>query len=236
MKPLALAGLLMMMAQSASAQITITEIAQDKANASSLNLTLTSSGTNRIIIVGIALLPTNPNTGASASVTSVTWTAPSSSAQSFTLIDSRQHATQNVRIEMWGLLSPDTGTSGTVAITLSAATGFAAGAYHFTGAQQVLPVSFVQYSEGDASTAIATLADFTVVDQDYVIDIVGRNDSSNADPNLPVRTDDDPGVLDGWDQKLSVQSNKIGGASSTYRYTCTPGPTCTASGHSYKIT
>ncbi|MEW6208940.1 MAG: C25 family cysteine peptidase, partial [Acidobacteriota bacterium] len=42
--------------------------------------------------------------------------------------------------------------------------------------------------------------------------------------------------LDGWDQKLSVQSNKIGGASSTYRYTCTPGPTCTASGHSYKIT
>ncbi len=236
LRPLALVGLLMLMAQSASAQLSITAIAQDKANASSLNLTITSTGSNRIMIVGIAMLPTNPNTGTASTVSSVTWTAPSSSAQSFTRIDTRQHATQNVRIEMWGLLAPNTGTNGTITITLSAATGFTAGAFHFTGGIQSLPTSYVQYTEGDASTSIATLADFAVADQDVIIDIVGRNDSSNADPELPVRTDDDPGVLDGWDQKLSVQSNKIGGASSTYRYTCTPGPICTASGHSYSIT
>ncbi len=105
-----------------------------------------TTGTNRLMIVGISMNITN---GPNASVTSVTW-----NGVGLILLGAHEDAASTRRIEMWYLLNPGTGTHNVIATvnTTSVNEGVVVGVTTFTGVDQTVPLgSFVSADGADGT-------------------------------------------------------------------------------------
>ncbi len=201
-----LIGVFLILAPAASAQVAFDAASSNQTNnagASSMTFSHTTSGSNRFMVLGVSL-----DAGASQTnqVTSATY-----GSQSLTFIGSRDIAgvggmALNLRIEMWGLVAPNTGTN-TVTVNLSASVRFVSGAITLTGVNQSgvndanSHTAFVSNAGNNATTATLTVNSAT---DDVVVDILGLNDPSNSDvTNLA--------MTERWEQK----TNRISGTGAT---------------------
>ena len=113
-----------------------------------LTISHTTSGTNRLMIVGISISIANSN---ATTVTGVT-----SGGTALTLIGAHNDAGNTRRVEQWYLLAPPTGTANvivTVNIPTAATVGVAAGVTTFTGVDQTVPLGSFVSADGAAGTA-----------------------------------------------------------------------------------
>ncbi|MEW6044057.1 MAG: hypothetical protein AB1608_07310 [Thermoproteota archaeon] len=119
--------------------------------------TVTSSGSNRILIVGI-------NVSNLAAISSVTY-----NGDAMTLIDQEDNG-DSAHVSLWYLVNPDTGTH-PVQMSLTIASAVTAGAISFTGVDQTNPIDAQNGATGTSSTPSVTLT--TATDEAWIVDVVG---------------------------------------------------------------
>lgn len=128
----------------------------------------TCAGTDRYLVVGISMLSV-----IGSSVTGITY-----NGVAMTFLGSRASVSGAVRVELWGLVAPATGTN-SIAVTLSAGLDSIGSASSYNGVHQVSPAE----GEADASAtnvgaADATVNVVTVAVGDMVVDIVATDDTA----------------------------------------------------------
>lgn len=137
------------------------------AAASSDTWSHTCTGSNRYLVVGVAMF------SLAQTVTSITY-----NGVALTLIGARSSITGACRIELWGLIAPATGANDIVA-TLSGAIAFAGCASSFTGVHQTSPTeAFSSAQATNVGAADATVDVTTVADGDWTVDIVATDDAT----------------------------------------------------------
>lgn len=119
--------------------------------------TVTSSGSNRILIVGV-------NIGSLAAVSTVTY-----NGDTMTQIRSEDNG-DSAHTSLWYLVNPDTGTHA-VQISLPIVTSVTAGAVSFTGVNQTSPIDAHNGATGTSDTPSVSLT--TITDEAWIIDVVG---------------------------------------------------------------
>lgn len=119
--------------------------------------TVTSSGSNRILIVGI-------NVSNLAAISSVTY-----NGDPMTMIDQQDNG-DSAHASLWYLVNPDTGTH-PVRLSLALATAVTAGAISFTGVDQTNPIDAQNGATGTSNTPAVTLT--TTTDETWIVDVVG---------------------------------------------------------------
>ncbi len=153
--------------------------------------TVTSSGSNRILIVGI-------NVSNLAVISSVTY-----NGDPMTMINQQDNG-DSAHASLWYLVNPDTGTH-PVRLSLTLATAVTAGAISFTGVDQTNPIDAQNGATGTSNTPAVTLT--TTTDETWVVDVVGTQ-------NGPMT----PGVgqAERWD---TLQGSTIGAGSTEFTST-----------------
>jgi hypothetical protein len=128
----------------------------------------TCTGSNRILLVGISMLSV-----AGSSVSSITY-----NGVALSLIRAKASVTGAVRVELWGLVAPATG-SNTIEVTLSVALDSIGGAISLTGVNQTSPYEGDNDSSAtNVGAADATVNVTTVADNDLVVDVVASDDTA----------------------------------------------------------
>ncbi len=152
--------------------------------------TVTSTG-NRLMLVGVAM-----DANAGPAVSSVTY-----SGQSLTLVGSRVGGSAPVRIEIWQLVNPTSGTADVVVTLSSNADGVSVGATTFTGVDQTTPLGTFASAIGTSNTPSVNVSSAL---GELVYDVVaGKNSGTLAAGS---------GQTGLWDVNASGQSR---GAAST---------------------
>lgn len=126
--------------------------------ASSFTWSHTTSGSNRILIVGVAL-----RNNLSQTVSSVAY-----AGTSLTLIGVQNQGTID-RVELWRLVAPATGANNVV-VTLSASAKTACGAVSLTGVDQTSPIDQSGFALGTNSTPSVGVT--TVANNAWLVDAV----------------------------------------------------------------
>lgn len=121
--------------------------------------TVTTSGSNRILIVGL-------NTAGVDAIDEVRY-----DNVLMTNIAKRNNGV-SASVSLWYLVNPSTGTN-KVSITLAAVTNVAAGAVSFTGVNQTDPINTFNSASGNSLTPLVTLT--TTADEAWIVDVVGTN-------------------------------------------------------------
>jgi archaellum component FlaF (FlaF/FlaG flagellin family) len=148
--------------------------------------TVTSSGSNRILIVGI-------NTANNAAISGVTYDGAA-------LTQIRQDDNgASAHTSLWYLVDPSTGTNN-VHVSLFLLTDVTAGAVSFTGVDQIDPVDADDGATGTSATPTVNLT--TTTDESWIIDVVGT-------PDGPLTAGD--GQIERWQELAGTTS----GAEST---------------------
>lgn len=138
-----------------------------QAAASSYSWSHTCTGSNRYLVVGIAML------SLAQTVTSITY-----NSVPLTLLGIQASITGAARVELWGLVAPSTG-SNTIAVTLSGAIASAGCAASYTGVHQTSPTeAFNSAQATNVGAADATVNVTTVADNDWCVDIVATDDTA----------------------------------------------------------
>jgi hypothetical protein len=173
---------------------------------SSITISHTTSGTNRLMLVGISI-----NNDGSETVSSVTWKG----TENLSLFDTVSNA-DDARVEIWQLVNPSTGT-GDVVITFSASLqqGAVAGVTTFTGVNQSTPLGTFASATGDNSSP-ATV-DVTSATGELVYGVV----CVEYEPAIT-----DPSQTELWNRSITGTTGSTNGAASTEAGT---GPTVTTS-------
>jgi hypothetical protein len=128
----------------------------------------TCSGTDRYLVVGISMLSV-----AGSSVSSITYNGVSMS-----LLGTQASVSGAVRVELWGLTAPDTGTH-SIAVILSTALDSIGNAISFVGVHQTTSTEGVaSASATNVGAADATVNVTTVADHDWVVDVVATDDTA----------------------------------------------------------
>ena len=155
---------------------------------SSVTISHTTSGSNRLMLVGIGIDPHGE------SVSSVTY-----NGTSLTLVGSVEDAGSHSRVEIWSLVSPETGTHDVV-VSLSGDShkGTTVGVMTFTGVDQSTPLQNFTSSFGRSTAASATVTSTT---DDVVFGVVHVHNGSAATPGA--------GQTEHWDL-TSDKSNSSG--------------------------
>jgi archaellum component FlaF (FlaF/FlaG flagellin family) len=122
--------------------------------------TVTTSGSDRILIVGL-------NTAGIGAINQVNY-----DGVPMTQIGSTVNNGGSASVSLWYLVNPSTGTN-TVSITLAAVTNVAAGAVSFTGVNQTDPIDVSNSATGTSLTPSVSLT--TTTDEAWIIDVVGTN-------------------------------------------------------------
>lgn len=152
------------------------------------------SGSNRVLIVGVSLRDAN------VSVSNITY-----GGTGLTFIGSSNEAGLDVRIEMWRLIAPATGTANIV-VTLSAAKRIVGGATSFTGVNQTTPNGAFNSAQGNSTpTPVVTVSS---VSGAVVIDTVAAMANTNS---LIVNAGQDLR----WSGSTSNGNNDVRGGGST---------------------
>ena len=139
------------------------------ANQASITISHTTSGTNRLMLVGISMQPEGE------SVTSVTY-----NGTSLTLVGTEENSGGKARVEIWQLVAPAIGTHDVV-VNLSGTShkGVAVGVMTFTGINQTNPTLAFSANSGNSTTASTTVASAT---DDVVFAIVQSHKGLSATP------------------------------------------------------
>ena len=123
---------------------------------------------NRYLFVSVSMLSV-----AGSSVTSITY-----NGVAMTFIGAQASAVGAVRVELWGLIAPASG-SNTVAVTLSAALDSVASAISLNNVHQTSPTEgFNSATATNVGAADATVNVTTVADNDWVLDGVATDDTA----------------------------------------------------------
>lgn len=137
-----------------------------QAAASSYSWNHTCTGSNRYLTVGISML------SLAQTVTSITY-----NGVAMTLLGNQNSVSGAARVEMWGLIAPDTGTN-LIAVTLSGAIASAGNASSYTGVNQTSPIEAWNSAQAtNVGAADATVNVTTVADNDWCVDIVATDDA-----------------------------------------------------------
>ena len=134
---------------------------------SSYSWSHTCTGSNRYLVVGIAML------SLAQTVSSITY-----AGENLALLGVRSSITGAARVELWGIVAPATG-SNTIAVTLSGSIASAGCASSYAGVNQ--SSSTEGYNSAQATNvgaADATVNITTVADNDWVVDIVATDDTA----------------------------------------------------------
>jgi uncharacterized repeat protein (TIGR01451 family) len=164
-------------------------------NVSSLTWSHTvGTQTNRILIVGVALR------NSSVTVTTVKY-----GAASLTFVGAAADSGAHVRVEMWKLVAPASGTANVV-VTLSASKRIVAGAVSFSGVNQNTPNgSFVSASSTGSTTPSVNVASAS---GELVVDAVApEGDASSVTAGS--------GQTQRWNTLTGTASTEVRGAQST---------------------
>jgi hypothetical protein len=154
---------------------------------------------NRQLVVGVNIRATTG--GVLPTVTSVVYRV---NATNYNLVQvcSFNNSTL-VRAEMWRLGAPASGT-GTITVTVSAATNFVAGAISLSGVSQSTPIR-------TCATAISNTAGVSVTvntnPNDLVVDVVTRNNNANLNEGA--------GQTKQWERQIGGNDSKVVGGGST---------------------
>ncbi|MHC4992674.1 MAG: DUF4347 domain-containing protein, partial [Planctomycetota bacterium] len=144
----------------------------------SVTVSHTTSGTNRLMLVGVA---TDPH---GESVSSITY-----NGVDLSLVGSQEVAGAHSRVEIWSLVAPDTGTHDVVVnVTGTGHHGLAVGVMTFTGVNQTNPLLGFSSASGDSTTASTTVASAA---DDLVFGVVHSHGGTEATP--------DAGQTEYWD-------------------------------------
>jgi hypothetical protein len=136
---------------------------------SGLTISHTTSGSDRLMLVGISI---NAEAGA-PTVSSVTYNGVALSN-----VGSQASSDSKMRMAIWRLVGPATGTHNVV-ITLSAVPdGATAGVMTFTGADATTPLGTFASAQGESGTATVTVSSAA---GELVFDTVAQEGSSNYD-------------------------------------------------------
>ncbi len=135
---------------------------------SSFSWTHTTSGTNRLLFVGVAI-----RNDLSQTVSSITYAG---TALTFVRADTNG---VSVRSELWYLVGPATGAN-TVQVILSAAARAGAGAISLTGVAQTTPLDANNGATGSSTTPSVSVT--TVADNAWVVDAVAFRSFGNGLP------------------------------------------------------
>lgn len=139
-----------------------------KTASSSYTWSHTCTGRNTYLLVGVSMLSV-----AGSSVSSITY-----NSVAMTFLGARASVSGAVRIELWGLVNPSSG-SNTVAVTLSASLDSAAGAVSYIGVHQTLSTEgFASDSATNVGAADATVNVTTIATNDWVIGAVATDDTA----------------------------------------------------------
>lgn len=138
------------------------------ANALSWSHTISSSGSNRILLVAVAI-----RNASSQTVSTVTC-----GGSNLTRINSATQGT-TMRVELWSLANPPTGTK-TIVATLagSAKARFCAGAVSYTGVNQTAPLGTSAIATASSATSISV--NVASAPGELVVDAVGKSYSSES--------------------------------------------------------
>lgn len=128
----------------------------------------TTSGTNRLLAVGMAIRSNASQTVSSADYANVPLT--------FIRADTNG---QSVRSELWYLVTPASGTN-TVRVNLTTSAKAACGAISLTGVHQSSPLEASNGATGSSTTPSVTVT--TVADDAWVIDAVAFRSAGNGQP------------------------------------------------------
>ena len=140
---------------------------QDTAS-TSFSWSHTTSGTNRLLVVGVAI-----RTSLGQTVNSVTY-----NAVALTVLRTDELG-GSVRSELWYLVNPTTGTN-TVNVTLSASGKAAMGAISLTGVNQTAPLDANNGATGNSNAPSTTVT--TVADNAWVVDVVAFRSTGSGSP------------------------------------------------------
>jgi len=136
---------------------------------STLTFSHTVSGTNRILLVGVAVFDSNE---ALRPVTSVTY-----NGVALTKIDDEDTgAGSSERAELWYLVAPATGANNVVITTTGSVTQIVGGAVSLTGVNQSSPVD--AFASGNGSSGTATLDLATTSPDTFIVDVLA------SEPNI----------------------------------------------------
>jgi len=130
--------------------------------------TIGSSGTNRVLIVGVSI-----RNNSSQTVSGVTY-----SGTSLSMIGQTTNST-NSRVEIWRLIAPATGAHNVV-VTLSAAARFVGGAASFTGVSQTATLAFGSYFSATGNTTTPTVNVTGVAQAQLVVDTIANANLGTA--------------------------------------------------------
>jgi uncharacterized repeat protein (TIGR01451 family) len=130
--------------------------------------TVGSSGTNRILIVGVSI-----RNSSSQTVGGVTY-----AGTGLTLVGQSTNST-NARVEIWRLLAPATGVNNIV-VTLSAAARFVGGAASFTGVSQTASLALGSFFSATGNTPTPTVNVTSVQQGQLVIDTIANANIGTA--------------------------------------------------------
>jgi len=160
---------------------------------SSLTISHTTSGTNRLMLVGVSIA----HPSAAPPVSSVTYNGVSLGP-----VGSQATSDGFARIEIWSLVAPDLGTHDVVVTLSGTPSGATAGVMTFTGVDQATPLGAFASNLADSTAASVTVAS---VVNDLVFDTLVVESSTGFDL-LP-----GAGQTERWDQFQAPAAN--GGAS-----------------------
>jgi Tfp pilus assembly protein PilX len=152
-------------------------VAQDSASSISRNNddnftfahTVTTTGSNLLLLVGVVI-----RQDASQTVNYVRY-----NAQDLTKMGDMN--TTGLRVELWQLANPATGSNNVEVDVTGSKTGIVAGAISFTGVDQTTPVEasdFTQCGSGSPATTSVT----TLTNNAWLVDILGATKSSSVSP------------------------------------------------------
>jgi hypothetical protein len=155
----------------------------------------TGTGTNRLMLVGVSW---NSATTATT-ISSVTFTPSGGSATALSPVITRQNSWAYRYTAIYSLVNPPSGTSGTVAVTLSTSVtnGVVAGAANFAGVDQTTPLGPAKGADGVSASSSVTLSG--LVGDELVFDnvLVGGNSTGAA-------ADSSQTQLTGWNSLAST--------------------------------
>lgn len=163
-------------------------------NVGSLSWQHTTTGSNRMLIVGVAF-----NTPFFEYISNVTY-----GGQSLDKIGVKNNGT-NERIELWGLTSPNTGTNNVVVNLAFNTTRMVGGAISFTGVHQQTPLG--TFKAGSDISGNPTVSGITSASDEIVVDIVGFDSEATVTP--------DASQTERWNKLSNGILDDIRGAMST---------------------
>jgi len=146
-----------------------TSIARNFDDNISFPVTVAAAGTNRLLLVGVSLRLNSSG----QSVSSVSYAGVSMTRIAAV---NNPSPTSPVRVELWQLVSPLTGSNNVQVILSSGKTGVVAGAVSLTGVDQSAPVEASNTAINNSSTASVSVT--TTTNNAWVVDVLGFMQSS----------------------------------------------------------